>query len=73
MEVLALLDPGELDVPDGSRPRQGFSMMGKHRMNDGRNQLFDECYVLRVSLVKTENGLRRSAGGFALPEFKRSR
>ena len=71
MKMAGLLDPGELDVPDGSRPRQGFSMVGKHRMNDGRNQLLDECYVLRVSLVKAENGLRRSARGFALPEFKR--
>ena len=71
MEMAGLSSPGELAMLDGSPPCQGVSMAGKHRMNDGRNQLLDECYVLRVSLVKAENGLRRSARGFALPEFKR--
>ena len=71
MEIAGLSSPGELAMLDGSLPCHGVSMAGKHRMNDGRNQLLDECYVLRVSLVKAENGLRRSARGFALPEFKR--
>jgi DNA (cytosine-5)-methyltransferase 1 len=39
---IAKLNPGELDVLDGSPPCQGFSTAGKRRMNDGRNQLFKE-------------------------------
>jgi hypothetical protein len=71
MDMTGLSGPDELGVPDGSLPCQGFSMVCMHRINDGRNQLFDECYVPWISLVKAENGLRRIAGGFALPEFKR--
>ena len=71
MEMGGLSSPGQLAILDGSPPSQGVSTAGKYRMNDGRNQLFDECYVLRVSLVKAENDLHRSVGGFALPEFKR--
>jgi DNA (cytosine-5)-methyltransferase 1 len=36
------LQPGELDVLDGSPPCQGFSTVGKRKMEDGRNQLFRE-------------------------------
>ncbi len=36
------LEPGELDVLDGSPPCQGFSMAGKRRFDDDRNQLFRE-------------------------------
>lgn len=36
------LNPGELDVFDGSPPCQGFSTAGKRDMNDERNQLFRE-------------------------------
>ncbi len=36
------LKPGELDVLDGSPPCQGFSTAGKRKMDDGRNQLFQE-------------------------------
>lgn len=36
------LQPGELDVLDGSPPCQGFSTAGKRAMNDPRNQLFRE-------------------------------
>jgi len=31
---------GELDIFDGSPPCQGFSMMGKRKVNDPRNELF---------------------------------
>jgi hypothetical protein len=40
MEVAWPSNPGELDALDGSRPRQDFSMMDKHRMNDSRNRPF---------------------------------
>jgi DNA (cytosine-5)-methyltransferase 1 len=39
---IAGLQPGELDVLDGSPPCQGFSTAGKRKMEDDRNQLFRE-------------------------------
>lgn len=36
------LQPGELDVLDGSPPCQGFSTAGKRNLDDSRNQLFQE-------------------------------
>ncbi|HKY51054.1 MAG TPA: DNA cytosine methyltransferase [Candidatus Limnocylindria bacterium] len=39
---LAGLEPGELDVFDGSPPCQGFSMTGKRRSDDPRSQLYLE-------------------------------
>lgn len=36
------LQPGELDVLDGSPPCQGFSTAGKRNLYDDRNQLFRE-------------------------------
>ena len=36
------LQPGELDVFDGSPPCQGFSTAGKRQIDDPRNQLFRE-------------------------------
>lgn len=43
-QILTLtgLNPGELDVFDGSPPCQGFSTAGKRIMDDPRNQLFRE-------------------------------
>lgn len=53
------LQPGELDVFDGSPPCQGFSTAGKRDFNDDRNQLFRE-YVrllrgLRPKVFVMEN------------------
>jgi DNA (cytosine-5)-methyltransferase 1 len=36
------LEPGQLDILDGSPPCQGFSTAGKRVMDDPRNQLFRE-------------------------------
>ncbi len=36
------VQPGELDVFDGSPPCQGFSTLGKRQIDDPRNQLFRE-------------------------------
>lgn len=50
-QVFALtgLQPGELDVFDGSPPCQGFSTAGRRRFNDQRNQLFVEyCRLLKA-------------------------
>ena len=53
------LQPGELDVLDGSPPCQGFSTAGKRQIDDERNQLFRE-YVrllrgLRPKVLVMEN------------------
>lgn len=60
-ECLSLtgLQPGELDVFDGSPPCQGFSTAGKRNLDDPRNQLFRE-YVrllrgLRPKVFVMEN------------------
>jgi len=39
---LADIEPGKLDVLDGSPPCQGFSTAGKRRLDDPRNRLFTE-------------------------------
>lgn len=44
------LQPGELDVLDGSPPCQGFSTAGKRNFDDGRNQLFREYVRLLEGL-----------------------
>jgi DNA (cytosine-5)-methyltransferase 1 len=51
-EVLRMtgLQPGELDVFDGSPPCQGFSTAGKRVMDDPRNQLFREYVRLLQGL-----------------------
>lgn len=42
------IEPGQLDVLDGSPPCQGFSTAGRRKMGDDRNQLFREyCRLLR--------------------------
>jgi DNA (cytosine-5)-methyltransferase 1 len=45
------LQPGELDVLDGSPPCQGFSTAGKRKMDDGRNQLFREYVHKKFDLM----------------------
>jgi len=45
------LQPGELDVLDGSPPCQGFSTAGKRRLNDPRNDLFREYVRLLRGLM----------------------
>lgn len=44
------LQPGELDVFDGSPPCQGFSTAGKRNLDDDRNQLFREYVRLLKGL-----------------------
>lgn len=51
---MAGLQPGELDVFDGSPPCQGFSTTGKRSLDDPRNQLFRE-------FVRLLDGLRPKA------------
>jgi DNA (cytosine-5)-methyltransferase 1 len=57
------LQPGELDVLDGSPPCQGFSTAGKRAMDDPRNQLFREYIRLleglrpRVFVMENVSGM----------------
>lgn len=51
---LARVQPGELDVLDGSPPCQGFSTAGKREIDDPRNSLFRE-------FVRLLRGLRPRA------------
>ena len=51
---LSGVEPGELDILDGSPPCQGFSIAGKRDFGDDRNQLFREY-------VRLLRGLRPKA------------
>lgn len=57
------LQPGQLDVFDGSPPCQGFSTAGKRMMDDPRNQLFREYVRLlrglqpRVFVMENVSGM----------------
>ena len=42
MRLAGNIEPGELDVLDGSPPCQGFSTAGKRKFDDPRNSLFKE-------------------------------
>ena len=59
------LQPGELDVFDGSPPCQGFSMSGRRILDDPRNQLFREYVRLlrglqpKVFIMENVAGLVR--------------
>lgn len=47
---MAGIEPGELDILDGSPPCQGFSAAGKRQLDDPRNALFKEYVRLLVGL-----------------------
>jgi DNA (cytosine-5)-methyltransferase 1 len=51
---MAQVEPGQLDVLDGSPPCQGFSTAGKRNLDDPRNNLFKE-------FVRLLRGLRPKA------------
>ena len=59
------LQPGELDVLDGSPPCQGFSTAGQRKFSDSRNRLFEQYVrmidVFRPKMLVMENvsGLRK--------------
>ena len=72
------LEPGELDVLDGSPPCQGFSMAGRRKFSDTRNRLFEE-YVrmleaFRPKMLVMENvsGLRKGKMKLIFAEMTRA-
>lgn len=60
---LAGIEPGQLDLLDGSPPCQGFSTAGKRKMNDKRNKLYMEFVRLlrglkpKVFVMENVSGL----------------
>jgi len=63
------LQPGELDVLDGSPPCQGFSTAGKRVMDDPRNQLFRE-YVRLLRGLKPKVFVMENVSGMVKGKMK---
>jgi len=45
------LKKGELDLLDGSPPYQGFSLVGKRKITDKKNDLFDEKTIMKQGAI----------------------
>lgn len=63
------LQPGELDVFDGSPPCQGFSTAGKRQIDDERNQLFRE-YVRLLKGLKPKVFVMENVSGMVKGKMK---
>lgn len=66
---LAGIQPGELDVLDGSPPCQGFSTAGKRDMGDSRNQLFRE-YVRLLRELQPRAFVMENVSGMVKGKMK---
>ena len=63
------LQPGELDVMDGSPPCQGFSTAGKRTFADSRNRLFEE-YVRLLNLFRPKMLVMENVSGLRKGKMK---
>jgi len=63
------IQPGELDVFDGSPPCQGFSTAGKRNMKDPRNGLFRE-YCRLLEGLKPRAFVMENVGGMVKGKMK---
>lgn len=63
------VEPGELDVLDGSPPCQGFSISGKRRMEDQRSTLFQE-YVRLLRHLRPKALVMENVKGMVLGKMK---
>jgi len=63
------LEPGELDVLDGSPPCQGFSTAGRRKFSDTRNRLFEE-YVRMVEVFKPKMLVMENVSGLRKGKMK---
>ena len=63
------LQPGQLDVFDGSPPCQGFSTAGKRNIDDSRNQLFRE-YVRLLRGLKPKVFVMENVSGMVKGKMK---
>jgi DNA (cytosine-5)-methyltransferase 1 len=66
---LAGLQPGELDVLDGSPPCQGFSTAGKRILADPRNGLFSD-YVRLLEVFKPKAFVMENVSGMIKGKMK---
>ena len=66
---LAGVQPGELDLLDGSPPCQGFSTAGKRILDDPRNQLFRE-YVRLLRGLKPKVFVMENVSGMVKGKMK---
>jgi DNA-cytosine methyltransferase len=65
----ATLEPGELDVLDGSPPCQGFSTAGHRKFSDSRNRLFEE-YVRMIEVFKPKMLVMENVSGLRKGKMK---
>ncbi|WP_303674751.1 DNA cytosine methyltransferase [Vampirovibrio chlorellavorus] len=63
------LEPGELEILDGSPPCQGFSMAGKRRMDDPRNRLFEE-YVRLLRAIRPKAFVMENVPGLVTGKMR---
>lgn len=63
------LQPGELDILDGSPPCQGFSTAGKRVLDDPRNQLFRE-YVRLLQGLRPKVFVMENVSGMVKGKMK---
>jgi DNA (cytosine-5)-methyltransferase 1 len=63
------LEPGKLDILDGSPPCQGFSMAGKRRMDDPRNRLFEE-YVRFLKAIRPKAFVMENVPGLVTGKMR---
>jgi DNA-cytosine methyltransferase len=63
------LQPGELDVLDGSPPCQGFSTAGRRKFEDSRNRLFEE-YVRMIDVFKPKMLVMENVSGLRKGKMK---
>ncbi len=66
---LTNLKSGELDILDGSPPCQGFSVSGKRKMDDDRNQLFKE-YVRLLKGLQPKTFVMENVAGMVIGNMK---
>ena len=72
------LEPGQLDVLDGSPPCQGFSMAGRRKFSDTRNRLFEEyvrmleVFKPRMLVMENVSGLRKGKMKLIFAEMTRA-
>ncbi len=65
----AQVQPGDLDVFDGSPPCQGFSTAGKRELGDQRNQLFRE-YCRLLEGLRPRAFVMENVSGMVKGDFK---
>jgi DNA (cytosine-5)-methyltransferase 1 len=63
------LQPGALDVLDGSPPCQGFSTAGQRKFTDSRNRLFEE-YVRMIDVFKPKMLVMENVSGLRKGKMK---